>query len=214
MNYVHTHYIVLQQLAVSLLTSLTFLLGGMGAWKFKKIINFASYYGNNSETQTEVDRVGYMLRCCMKLSKYARWETYQRKFMVMYYWEFDCKYVGITVYIWHSPINATYQLFHITPNTYMNETEYIKLEGNIVNADDHSLIIYIYPAWKCLLVSMRADMDVTLMNCLQKFGWEVLHHTPCSPNLVPSDYHLFGPSIKRLAGLQSKPDFVMEATRA
>jgi hypothetical protein len=136
--------------------------------------------------------------------------------MKMYYWELDCKCVGITVYIWHSPINATYQWFHITPNTYMNQIECIKLEGNIVNADDDSLMIHIYPAWSvCWLVWGQIwKLLSRTVNCLQKFGWEVLHHTPCSPNLVPSDYHLFGPSIKRLAGLQSKPNFVMEATRA
>lgn len=39
-NYVHTHYIVLQQLAVLLLISLMFLLGGMGAWEYKKDIKF------------------------------------------------------------------------------------------------------------------------------------------------------------------------------
>jgi histone-lysine N-methyltransferase SETMAR len=35
---------------------------------------------------------------------------------------------------------------------------------------------------------------------LQRFKWEVLEHPPYSPDLAPSDYHLFGPLKKHLAG--------------
>lgn len=31
---------------------------------------------------------------------------------------------------------------------------------------------------------------------LQRYGWDVLQHPPYSPDLAPSDYHLFGP-LKR-----------------
>jgi histone-lysine N-methyltransferase SETMAR len=26
---------------------------------------------------------------------------------------------------------------------------------------------------------------------IEQFGWEILAHPPCSPDLAPSDYHLF-----------------------
>jgi hypothetical protein len=53
------------------------------------------------------------------------------------------------------------------------------------------------------------------MGCLQKFGWEVLHHTPYSLVPAPSDYHLLGQlKEKSLAGHQFNSDFeVMEETK-
>ncbi|GFS13069.1 histone-lysine N-methyltransferase SETMAR [Elysia marginata] len=35
---------------------------------------------------------------------------------------------------------------------------------------------------------------------LEKYGWEILPHPPHSPDLAPSDYHLFGPLKRELAG--------------
>ncbi|GFS10396.1 histone-lysine N-methyltransferase SETMAR [Elysia marginata] len=35
---------------------------------------------------------------------------------------------------------------------------------------------------------------------LEKYGWEILPHPPHSPNLAPSDYHLFEPLKRELAG--------------
>ena len=37
---------------------------------------------------------------------------------------------------------------------------------------------------------------------LQKLKFEVLAHPPYSPNLAPSDYHLFGPLKEALRGRQ------------
>ena len=38
------------------------------------------------------------------------------------------------------------------------------------------------------------------MDTTQKLKWNVLPHPPYSPDLVPSDYHLFGPLKERLGG--------------
>ncbi|GFR86394.1 von Willebrand factor A domain-containing protein 3A [Elysia marginata] len=35
---------------------------------------------------------------------------------------------------------------------------------------------------------------------LEKYGWEIVSHPPHSPDLAPSDYHLFGPLKHELAG--------------
>ena len=35
---------------------------------------------------------------------------------------------------------------------------------------------------------------------LQSFGWEIMEHAPYSPDLAPSDYLVFGPLKKFLAG--------------
>jgi len=40
---------------------------------------------------------------------------------------------------------------------------------------------------------------------LRSFKWEVLQHTPYSPDLAPSDFHLFGPLNQNLSG-ESFPD--------
>jgi histone-lysine N-methyltransferase SETMAR len=41
---------------------------------------------------------------------------------------------------------------------------------------------------------------------LQKYGWEVLPHPPYSPDLAPSDFHLFGPLKRHLAGKRFQSD--------
>jgi len=35
---------------------------------------------------------------------------------------------------------------------------------------------------------------------MQHFRWEVLHHSPYSPDLAPCDFHVFGPLKKALKG--------------
>ncbi|PNF34176.1 hypothetical protein B7P43_G17865, partial [Cryptotermes secundus] len=35
---------------------------------------------------------------------------------------------------------------------------------------------------------------------LQSFGWEIMEHALYSLDLIPSDYHVFGPMKKFLAG--------------
>jgi hypothetical protein len=35
---------------------------------------------------------------------------------------------------------------------------------------------------------------------LQQFGWEVLAHTPYSPDLLPCNFHIFGPLKQSLKG--------------
>ena len=41
---------------------------------------------------------------------------------------------------------------------------------------------------------------------LEKYGWEILPHPPHSPDLAPSDYHLFGPLKRKLAGKRFDDD--------
>ena len=45
-----------------------------------------------------------------------------------------------------------------------------------------------------------------------KLGLEVLLHSPYSPDLAPSDYHLFGP-MKKILGVQNiAPDTEVQST--
>ncbi|GFS21875.1 histone-lysine N-methyltransferase SETMAR [Elysia marginata] len=41
---------------------------------------------------------------------------------------------------------------------------------------------------------------------LEKYGWEILPHPPHCPDLAPSDYHLFGPLKRELAGKRFDDD--------
>src|ERR1043166_3000237 len=41
---------------------------------------------------------------------------------------------------------------------------------------------------------------------LRIFGWETLQHPPYSPDLAPSDYHVFGPMKKALSGRRFRCD--------
>jgi transposase len=46
----------------------------------------------------------------------------------------------------------------------------------------------------------RPHTAALMMATSLKLKWDVLHHPPYSPDLAPSDYHLFGPMKKVLGG--------------
>lgn len=48
----------------------------------------------------------------------------------------------------------------------------------------------------------RAHIGPPVKNAIEKLGWEVLAHPPYSPDLAPSDYHLFRSMQHSLAGKQ------------
>ena len=49
---------------------------------------------------------------------------------------------------------------------------------------------------------------------IRRFGWEVLPHPPHSPDLAPSDYHLFGPMKRHLSGQRfTDDDDLVEAVK-
>jgi len=48
----------------------------------------------------------------------------------------------------------------------------------------------------------RPHSALRTVEAIQKFGWSVLPHPPYSPDLAPSDYHLFGKMKESLRGNQ------------
>jgi transposase len=51
-----------------------------------------------------------------------------------------------------------------------------------------------------------------ILQTVQKYGWELLTHRPYSPDLVPSDYHLFGPLKDHLRGHHYETDEAVQET--
>ena len=47
----------------------------------------------------------------------------------------------------------------------------------------------------------RPHTSLVTRQMLQEFGWEVLSHPPYSPDIAPSDYHLFLSMANALGGL-------------
>lgn len=52
----------------------------------------------------------------------------------------------------------------------------------------------------------RAHTANVTSSTITKLGWEVLVHPPYSPDLAPSDYHLFGPLKDHLGGTKFDTD--------
>lgn len=52
----------------------------------------------------------------------------------------------------------------------------------------------------------RPHTATATRDLLQRFRWQVLDHPPYSPDLAPSDFHLFGPLKKHLGGLHFRTD--------
>ena len=44
------------------------------------------------------------------------------------------------------------------------------------------------------------------LELIENFGWEVVPYPPYSPDLAPSDYHLFGPLKNHLRGTKFSDD--------
>jgi histone-lysine N-methyltransferase SETMAR len=51
-----------------------------------------------------------------------------------------------------------------------------------------------------LLHDARPQTANRTRELLRHYNWEVLDHPPYSPDLAPSDFHLFGPLKKHLGG--------------
>ena len=52
----------------------------------------------------------------------------------------------------------------------------------------------------------RPHVAILVKNYLEKSGWEVLPHPPYSPDLAPSDYHLFRLMQNALTGIRFTPE--------
>ncbi|GFW92148.1 mariner Mos1 transposase [Trichonephila clavipes] len=48
--------------------------------------------------------------------------------------------------------------------------------------------------------NVRLHSATATQNCTETLGWERLHHLPYSPDIAPSDFHLFPTLKKNLAG--------------
>ena len=48
----------------------------------------------------------------------------------------------------------------------------------------------------------RPHVAQTIQDLLGRIKWKVLQHPPYSPDLSPSDYHVFGPLKKSIKGRQ------------
>lgn len=52
----------------------------------------------------------------------------------------------------------------------------------------------------CLIHSnARLHVAAATREMMDSFGWEVFDHTPCGPDLLPSEYHLY-PRLKEVLG--------------
>ena len=52
----------------------------------------------------------------------------------------------------------------------------------------------------------RPHTSLPTQEAIAKFGWTVLPHPPYSPDLAPSDFHLFGPLKDGLRGTRFEDD--------
>ena len=52
--------------------------------------------------------------------------------------------------------------------------------------------------------------SIRTMEAITSFGWTVIPHPPYSPDLAPSDYHLFGPKKERLRGNRYRNDYIVK----
>ena len=79
-------------------------------------------------------------------------------------------------------------------------TQLIRLKRTIVEklpeyATRHEAIIFHHD-------NARPYVAILVKNYLENSGWEVLPHPPYSPDLAPSDYHLFRLMQKALTGIR------------
>jgi histone-lysine N-methyltransferase SETMAR len=59
----------------------------------------------------------------------------------------------------------------------------------------------------------RPHTSLMTQGSTTKFGWTVLTHSAYSPNLAPSDFHLFGVPKDAISGTKFETDDVIHALR-
>ena len=87
-----------------------------------------------------------------------------------------------------------------TINGQRNRTQLIGLKRTIAEkrpeyATRHEAIIFHHD-------NDRPHVAISVKNYLENSGWEVLLHPPYSPDLAPSDYHLFRSMQHALTGIR------------
>jgi len=66
----------------------------------------------------------------------------------------------------------------------------------------------------CCFTTMPAPIWLRIVDTLHALKFEVLQHPSYSPDLAPSDYHLFGPTKEHLRGQKFADDEVMEVVQS
>jgi hypothetical protein len=56
------------------------------------------------------------------------------------------------------------------------------------------------------LASARPQTNLKTREAITKFDWRLLHHTPYSPDVAPSDFHLFGALKDDICGRKFQTD--------
>ena len=71
-------------------------------------------------------------------------------------------------------------------------------------------------SWGVVMINDNAlpHTDATMQNLITTFGWEQFHHPPYSPDLAPSDFHLFLHLKSFLVGRWFHDDEIKEAITA
>ncbi|GFR76511.1 histone-lysine N-methyltransferase SETMAR [Elysia marginata] len=74
------------------------------------------------------------------------------------------------------------------------------------------MAIMFWDAKGVILLDILPQANLT-QQWLQRYGWEILPHSAQNPDLVPSDFHLFGPLKCHLGGMafETESDLVGES---
>jgi hypothetical protein len=65
-----------------------------------------------------------------------------------------------------------------------------------------------YSVQETTIVEQRTHSAAATVNLLNSWGWEILPHPPHSPDLTPSDFHLF-PKIKNTSEVSASTPMKM-----
>jgi len=131
---------------------------------------------------------------------------------------------------WHHPQSPRKKKFKTTPSagkvmiTVFRDIDVVILVDVMARGETVNLDVYIKPLQKLkqcywqvrpnrnpgdMLIqhdNARPHTSLRTQEAIAKFGWTVLPHPPNSPDLAPSDFHLFGPPKDALCGTRFEVD--------